>query len=90
MGCWLGASRPFFLHASSLTDSIQAWLDAPETLTRASAIAIASTNIEKLLGLGVDPYEADIVATSGGDLLSFEGKVVAIISPRRGAVDFFA
>ena len=64
-------------------------LDAPDTLTRSAAFAIASTNVEKLLGLSVDPYEGDLVATSGGDLLSFEGKVVAVISPRRGKVDFF-
>ena len=51
---------------------------------------MVSTNVEKLLGVEVSPYETDLVATSGGDLLSFEGKVVAIISPRRGAVDLIA
>ena len=40
--------------------------------------------------MDLDPYDGDLVATTGGDLLSFEGKVVAIISPRRGKVDFFA
>jgi hypothetical protein len=68
---------------------LQALLDSPDTLTRSSAFAIASTNIEKLLGLSVDPYESDLVATSGGDLFSFEGKVIAVISPRRGKVDYF-
>lgn len=67
----------------------QALLDSPQTLTKASALAIASSNIERLLGLDLDPYDGDLVATTGGDLLSFEGKVAAIISPRRGRVDFF-
>lgn len=64
-------------------------LNAPGTIPRASAFALASSNIEKLLGVPLDVYEGDLVATSGGDLLSYEGKVVAIISPRRGRVDFF-
>ncbi|EKM54391.1 uncharacterized protein PHACADRAFT_258201 [Phanerochaete carnosa HHB-10118-sp] len=64
-------------------------LNAPGTISRASAFALASSNIEKLLGVPLDLYEGDLVATSGGDLLSFEGKVVAVISPRRGRVDFF-
>jgi hypothetical protein len=32
---------------------------------------------------------SDLVATQGGDLFSFESKVVGIISPRRGYVDLF-
>ena len=50
---------------------------------------MASSNVEKLLGVESNPYTSDLVATAGGDLLSFEGKVVAVISPRRGKVDFF-
>ncbi|KAI0342088.1 composite domain of metallo-dependent hydrolase [Trametopsis cervina] len=69
-------------------DAGWALLDSPHVLTRGSALAIASSNLERLLGLPVDPYESDLVATSGGDLLSFEGKVIAIISPRRRKVDF--
>ncbi|EGN99656.1 hypothetical protein SERLA73DRAFT_159873 [Serpula lacrymans var. lacrymans S7.3] len=56
-------------------------------ISKAQALAMASTNIETLLGVQVNPIDGDIVATSGGDLLSFEGKVVAIVSPRRGLVD---
>ncbi|KAJ3553840.1 hypothetical protein NM688_g3408 [Phlebia brevispora] len=70
-------------------DAGWALLDNPDVLSQASVLAMASSNVEKLLGVHVDPYEADLVATSGGDLLSFEGKVVAVISPRRGRVDFF-
>jgi hypothetical protein len=46
-----------------------------------------SSNIDKLLGVSAKPEDADLVATRGGDLLSFEGKVVAVISPRREIVD---
>ncbi|KAI0690099.1 hypothetical protein BC835DRAFT_1281669 [Cytidiella melzeri] len=70
-------------------DAGWALLDSPDLMTRGDALAIASSNVERLLGLPVDPYQSDLVATSGGDLLSFEGKVVAVISPRRGKVDFF-
>ncbi|GJE95461.1 carbohydrate esterase family 9 protein [Phanerochaete sordida] len=64
-------------------------LNAPKTISKATAFALVSSNIEKLLGVPLDPYESDLIATSGGDLLSFDGKVVAVISPRRGRVDFF-
>ena len=81
-----------------MSDSCSSWTPSPATTLpgwvgategcfgTGGALGVA---VEKLLGLSVDPYEADIVATSGGDLLSFEGKVVAVISPRRGKVDFF-
>ncbi|THG99926.1 hypothetical protein EW026_g2506 [Hermanssonia centrifuga] len=70
-------------------DAGWALLDSPHVLSKASALALASSNVEKLLGVEIDPYESDLVATSGGDLLSFEGKVVAVISPRKGRVDLF-
>lgn len=53
------------------------------------ALAIASSNIQKLVGVTVDVTEADLIATSGGELLSFDGKVEAVISPARGLVDMF-
>jgi len=56
-------------------------------ISKSDAHAMASSNIEKLLGVEADPAWGDIVVTQGGDLLSFEGKVVAVISPRRGVVD---
>ncbi|KAI0743926.1 hypothetical protein C8Q80DRAFT_1184079 [Daedaleopsis nitida] len=69
----------------------EAILDAgPGLLDKASAFGLASVNVEKLLGIELDPREHDIVATIGGDLLDYEGKVVAVISPRRRLVDIFA
>lgn len=58
-------------------------------LDKAGAFALVSSNVEKLLGLGLDAREQDLVATVGGDLLNFAGKVVAVISPRQEAVDIF-
>lgn len=47
---------------------------------------MASTNIEELLG--VRSYrETDLVVTKGGDLFSFESKVIAVISPLRRVID---
>ncbi|CDO74447.1 hypothetical protein BN946_scf184979.g2 [Trametes cinnabarina] len=71
-------------------DAGEAMLDAgPGVLSKADAFALASSNVETLLGLETDPAEQDLVATVGGDLLDFEGKVVAVISPRQGVVDIF-
>ncbi|KAK7692722.1 hypothetical protein QCA50_004355 [Cerrena zonata] len=68
-----------------------AWvaIGAGGRLSKADTIALASTNLEKLLGGGGASAQAahDLVATKGGDLLDFESKVVAVISPKRGTVD---
>lgn len=65
-------------------------IEAGGQISRTEALALASTNSEKLLGIHADKaIEGDIVATEGGDLLDFESKVVAVISPRRGQVELF-
>ena len=59
-------------------------------LSKADTLALASTNLEKLLGgKGTSESAHDLVATKGGDLLDFESKIVAVISCRRGLVDLF-
>ncbi|KAI0653864.1 carbohydrate esterase family 9 protein [Cubamyces menziesii] len=65
-----------------------AWaaLESNGTISKATALALASTNVEKLLGVETEGSQNDLVATLGGDLLSFS-KVVAVISPRREVVD---
>jgi hypothetical protein len=52
---------------------------------------MVSTNIEKLLNDrgSVDASTGDFVVVEGGDLLDFEGKVVAVVSPKRGVVNLF-
>ncbi|KAI6157316.1 hypothetical protein BKA82DRAFT_4055541 [Pisolithus tinctorius] len=70
-------------------DAAWASIDAPDVIDTATALNIASANVESLLGVGRDADTVDLVATTGGDLLSFEGKVVAVISQDRGVVDIF-
>uniref|UniRef100_A0A8H8CNE4 Amidohydrolase-related domain-containing protein n=1 Tax=Psilocybe cubensis TaxID=181762 RepID=A0A8H8CNE4_PSICU len=64
-----------------------AWsaLEADGRLSPQDAIALASTNLESLLGVRVP--NLDLVAVKGGSLLDFKGKVVGLISPGRGLVD---
>lgn len=82
---WVRSSVVFA--RNTLTDT-QAALEAGGQITKAQAIALGSTNVEKLLGGQVEPEDAhEMVVTEGGDLLDFESKVIAIISPRRKVVD---
>ncbi|KAJ6491356.1 carbohydrate esterase family 9 protein [Mycena vitilis] len=62
-----------------------AWarLESNGILGKAEALALASSNLETLLG--VKESNIDLVATSGRS--EFEGKVVAIISPRSASVN---
>ncbi|KAF9474768.1 carbohydrate esterase family 9 protein [Pholiota conissans] len=64
-----------------------AWaaLEANGALSKSDAIALASVNLERLLGFRRSV--TDLVATKGGSLFDFEGKVVSVISPERGVVD---
>lgn len=74
-------------HESHRVDGIsQAALEANGEVSKADALALVSSNVEKLLGVKTDGLQADLVATRGGDLLEFS-KVVGVISPRRGVVD---
>jgi hypothetical protein len=69
-----------------LTEAIQqAAVEAGRNISRAETLALASVNLEILLD--VKKVNDDLVATRGGSLLDFEGKVVGIISPSRGVVD---
>jgi hypothetical protein len=53
-------------------------------------LEIASTNIDSLLGLDGEGVDAGaLVVTKGGDLLDFEGKVVAILQKELGFVHLF-
>ena len=63
-------------------------------VSKTQALEIASTNVDRLLGLSAEgtSEEFDLgssVATKGGDLLSFEGKVVAVLQKELGVVHLF-
>ncbi|KAI5114985.1 hypothetical protein M0805_004423, partial [Coniferiporia weirii] len=65
-----------------------AYIEAGGRMTKSEAIALASTNTERLLGVDlVTSLQGDLVATEGGDLLDIQSKVVGIISSRRGQVE---
>lgn len=64
---------------------IQIALETNGALSKSDAFALASVNLERLLG--VQNPITDLVAVKGGTLLDFEGKVVGVISPQRGVVD---
>ncbi|KAJ7154783.1 carbohydrate esterase family 9 protein [Mycena filopes] len=64
-------------------DAAWAGLESNGVLKKADVIALASSNLETLLGVNVP--DADFVATRGGS--DFEGKVVAVISPRSKTVN---
>lgn len=82
--------RSFEISLHSLGD-IQAAIDLGRQISEADAIALGSTNVEKLLGGQTDEFDVasmrDMVVTQGGGLLDVSSKVVAVISPRRAAVD---
>ena len=62
-------------------------------MSKTQALEIASTKVDSLLGLtSGDDEEIDsgaLVVTKGGDLLSFEGKVVAILQKELGVIHLF-
>jgi len=66
-----------------------AWaaLEAHGEISKTQALALASVNLEKLLGVRVDHLHGDLVATRGGTLFDFQSKVVSLISSARGVVD---
>src|ERR1700683_4739755 len=65
----------------------QAALEAHGEISKAEALALASVNLEKLLGVEPDHSQNDLVATRGGTLLDFQSRVVGLISARRGVVN---
>ena len=63
-------------------------------VSKIQAFEIASTNVDHLLGLSAGGKKEDIdlgalVATKGGDLLGFEGKVVGVLQKELGVTHLF-
>ena len=50
---------------------------------------MGTTNILEPLGVDADSAAGDLVALRGGDLLDFETKVAAVLSPRQDKVYIF-
>jgi len=70
----------------------QSALEADGKISREQAYALASTDIEKILGLDnvVDGSLDDLVAFDGGSAFEFSSKVVAVLSRQRGFVEVFS
>ncbi|KAJ7863940.1 hypothetical protein B0H14DRAFT_2736905 [Mycena olivaceomarginata] len=69
-----------------------AWaaLDSNGSIDYSTALALASANIEKALGVKSHTRDADeLVVFQSGDMFDFESKVIGIISARKTAVEFF-
>lgn len=75
-------------------DAAWATLSAAGKLSEAEGIALASSNLEKLVGVdakGRYGYEyGDLIATQGGGLLDMSSKVIAVVSSRMGKVDIIS
>ncbi|KAJ6577348.1 carbohydrate esterase family 9 protein [Mycena capillaripes] len=67
-----------------------AWvaLESGGSISKEAALAMASSNIEKLLGVR-SGASTEFVVTRGGDLFSLDSKVIAMVSSKRGVVDLF-
>ena len=68
---------------------VQAGLESSGRVNKRQAYALASTNLDKLLGIEHDNEDADLVAIEGGSLFDLSSKVAAVVSPQRGLVDLF-
>lgn len=85
--------RPF-LTARLIDDSrvrlfTQAGLESNGRVNQRQAYALASTNLDKILGIEHSSEDADLVAFEGGSLFDLSSKVAAVVSPQRGLVDLF-
>lgn len=58
-------------------------------MNKRQAYALASTNLDELLGIKHDSEDSDLVAFEGGSLFDLSSKVAAVVSPQRGLVDLF-
>ncbi|KAJ7178858.1 hypothetical protein C8R43DRAFT_871685 [Mycena crocata] len=68
-----------------------AWvaLESGGSVSKEVALAMASSNIEKLLGINSASASRELAVTRGGDLFSLNAKVIAMVSSKRGVVDLF-
>jgi imidazolonepropionase-like amidohydrolase len=63
-------------------------LESNGYIDRTTALALATTNLEKALGVPREMPQ-DLVAYRGGDVFEFEAKVVGVISETLGRTDLF-
>jgi len=68
----------------------QAALESNGHISESQAYQLATTNLEKLLGVReIGEDASDLVVYEGGSMFELSSKVVGVISPVRGCVDLF-
>ncbi|KAH9930389.1 composite domain of metallo-dependent hydrolase [Amylocystis lapponica] len=73
---WMGATRDGTPHGCARPAVyLIAALETGGEISKADALALASINLETLLGVHVGDLESDLVATRGGDLLDSAGRL---------------
>ena len=81
-----------FLHYATglLNVSRKAALESNGTINQSEAFAMASSNLERALGLTRPRFEiSDVVMYQGGGIFDFESKVIGVISVTRKVVELF-
>lgn len=82
-------SAPHWAWTARNTRFELAWAALQNDLSEETALSLATTNLEKLLGVSSSAGSPDLVAYRGGDVLDFGSKAVGVISARREVVDLF-
>ncbi|CAK5276604.1 unnamed protein product [Mycena citricolor] len=79
-----------YLARNARFDMSMTQLNSAGMIDQAAALAMASINVERALGLNPPAFGMeDLVAYRGGQVFDMESKVVGVVSPRRGAVVLF-
>lgn len=78
-----------FIISAEIFYNTQAALDADGAIDYTTAMALATTNMDRALGLHSAPADQELVILKSGGLFDFESKVLGVISGRRELVDLF-
>lgn len=64
-------------------------MESNGTINQSQAFALASSNLERALGLTAYRFDPDLVMYKGGGVFDFESKVIGVISSARKVVELF-
>jgi hypothetical protein len=64
-------------------------LESNGTINQSLAFALASSNLERALGLTHKFESPDLVMYRGGGVFDFESKVIGVVSAERKVVELF-
>ena len=69
--------------------SIQAASESAGRIGEEDALALLTSNLEKIFAIPPSVVEGEYMAYKGGDVMDFTSEVVAAVSKNRAAVDIF-